>query len=398
MKQPVPVSFARQMSIRETLIAVVLVIAILASAYIPTPPVAYAEGLEPKIEAPSAIVIDAKTGDILWEKNADEKHPIASTTKIMTAIIAIENKSLGETVTAGSDVLGTDGYGFEIPVGEKMRLEDFLYALLLYSANDAAVAVADYVGGSIDVFARMMNIQAKDIGANNTNYVNPHGLPVKGHPSNYSTARDLAKIARYAMKNKTFQNIVATRKRNLSRFGTGKRTIVENRNRLLWSYPAADGVKTGYTKEAGHCLVSSARRGDVQVISVVLGAATSEALFIESASLLEYGFGCFEKKRLLSKGKVYQTVRVGYGQTIDLTAASDIDGYIRRSRDIEIKTTTQSDIKLPVKKGATLGMITVFQSGKPVATVDLVVKQTLKKPTFFQAIDYYIKAAWNAIF
>ncbi|MHB8842623.1 MAG: D-alanyl-D-alanine carboxypeptidase family protein [Candidatus Aquicultor sp.] len=398
MKRSVPVSFARETSKRELLLAIVLIIAILTSAYIPTMPVAYAEGLEPKIEAPSAIVIDAKTGDVLWEKNADEKHPIASTTKIMTAIIAIENKSLGETVTAGNDVLHTDGYGFEIPVGEKMRLEDFLYALLLYSANDAAAAIADYVGGSIDVFARMMNIQAKDIGAKNTTYVNPHGLPAKGHPSNYSTARDLAMISRYAMKNKTFQNIVASKQRNLSRFGTGKRTIVENRNRLLWTYPAADGVKTGYTKEAGHCLVASARRGDVQVISVVLDAATSEALFIESASLLEHGFGFFEKKRLLAKDTVYKTVRVGYGQTIDLTAGSDIDGFVRRSNDLEIKTTTKSDIKLPVQKGSPLGVVTVFQSGKPVATADLIANQTFKKPNFFQAIGYYIKAAWNAVF
>ncbi len=398
MRRPAPVNFVRETSKKELLPAIFLIIAILASAYIPAMPIAYAGGLEPKIEAPSAIVIDARTGDVLWEKNADEKHPIASTTKIMTAMIAIENKSLGETVTAGSDVLGTDGYGFEIPVGEKMRLEDYLYALLLYSANDAATAIADYVGGSIDVFARMMNIQAKDIGAKNTTYVNPHGLPIKGHASNFSTARDLAMIARYAMKNKIFRNIVATKQRNLSRFGTGQRTLVENRNRLLWTYPDADGVKTGYTKEAGHCLVASAKRGDVQVISVVLNAATSEALFIESASLLEYGFGFFEKKRLLSKDAVYAKAAVGYGQKIDLTAGLDVDGYVRRSNAVELKTTIDTRIKLPVRKGDTLGIITVFQSGKPVATADLVAKQTFKKPNFFQAIGCYLKAAWNAVF
>lgn len=398
MERPEPVVSVKETQARDIVIAMILVIAILATTYIPAPHAAYAQNLGPKIGAPAAIVIDARTGDVLWQKNPDKRRPIASTTKIMTAIIAIENKELSETVTASNDVLSTDGYGFEIPAGTKMSLEDYLYALLLYSANDAAVSIADYVAGSIDVFARMMNIEAKDIGAKNTKYINPHGLPVKGHTSNYSTARDLAMIARYAMKSDAFRRIVSTKRRQLHRLGGGRRTVVENRNRLLWTYPAANGVKTGYTKEAGYCLVSSAKRGDVEVIAVVLGAETSEAVFIESASLLEYGFGFFEKKRLISRNKVYKSVRVGYGENVDLVPASDIDGYIRRFHDVQIRATAKRDIKFPIKKGTNLGMVTVFQSGKPVATADLIAKQTLKKPAFFQVIGYYLKTAWNAVF
>jgi D-alanyl-D-alanine carboxypeptidase len=242
----------------------------------------------PAVSAASLLIVDAKTGALIWRKNANQPQHIASTTKIMTAIVALERCGLDETVTVRRDVVpaGKEG-GIKLLPGEKMKLRDLMYALLLYSANDAAVAIADHVAGSETAFAGMMNRKASQLRAERTHFVNPHGLDNRLH---YSTVGDLAKFAGYAMKNPEFAKIVGTKYWTLTRSNPKLPCKIENTNQLLSSYYGTFGVKTGYTKKAQNCLVSGAKRGGVSLICVVLGVKDRKNLFKESAALLDFGF------------------------------------------------------------------------------------------------------------
>lgn len=374
-------------------ISITLAIILFASTF----STAYAGDFEPEIGAPSGILIDAKTGDVLWEKNPDEKRQMASTTKITTAIVAIERKSFDDTVTVNEDVFREPVYGIKLKVGEVMTLRDLLYAIMLNSANDAAIAIADHVSGSVEEFAKLMTSEAIRIGARNTNYVNPHGL-VNGDMPHYSTARDLAKIAGYAMKNEDFAKLVSTKEWKLNRANPKSVNIVQNRDKLLWSYPGATGIKTGFTKAAGYCLVSSAKRGDVSLIAVVLGADSQDSVFIQSAALLEYGFGLYGEKRLITKGRVYKTIKTKYGHEIDLVAESTVDKVVRHSAETSETVSVSKDILLPIKKGAVLGGVAVYQSGKQVAASNLIANDNINKPTIFWLLGFYLKQFWKAIF
>ncbi|MBE0448939.1 MAG: D-alanyl-D-alanine carboxypeptidase [Actinobacteria bacterium] len=372
-----------------------ILITVLAAMYIPLQNNAYADDLSFNLSSPSAIIIEHKTGEVLWAKNPDEKKAIASTTKIMTAILAIEREELDGTVTVGEAVLSAGRYGIKLSVGEQLSLEELLYALMLNSANDAAIAIADRIGGSVGEFTKLMNEKALRIGAENTNYTNPHGLADGSH---YSTARDLALIARYAMRNKTFVKIVSTKERKLRRVDPKKPTIVVNRNKLLWDYLGVNGVKTGYTSEAGYCLVSSAKRENISLIAVILGSRSQSALFRESEALLNYGFSLYEKRKLISKGITYKTVKMRYGEKVNLVAAFDVETFVRSSIDIDMIIKSKPITKYPVKKGTVLGRVVVVQSGRTVATSDLVAEEDVKKPSLSQITRFYINQFLSNIF
>lgn len=211
--------------------------------------------------ASAEIAMELQTGTVLKESNADLKLPMASTTKIMTAIIAVEDCDLEETFTVPDEAVGVEGSSIYLKKDEEINVKDLLYGLMLRSGNDAAAALAIHHSGSIDKFVEVMNERAKKMGAKNTHFKNPSGLPDNEH---YTTARDLCKIARYAMQNKTFKEIVSTKnyKGNFRSFA--------NKNKMLYNYEGANGVKTGYTVKAGRCLVTSAERGGMDVICVVL--------------------------------------------------------------------------------------------------------------------------------
>ncbi|HEY3375315.1 MAG TPA: D-alanyl-D-alanine carboxypeptidase family protein [Candidatus Aquicultor sp.] len=350
----------------------------------------------PQLDEPSGILIDASTGEVLWEKNADQHRAIASTTKIMTAILAIESDRLEDTVTVNSDVIPATRWGIKLVPSEEIKLRTLLYALMLPSANDSAIAIADKIGGSVDNFVKMMNVKAINLGAENTYYVNPHGLPGEGHP--YSTARDLALVTRYALKNKVFAEIVMTKTMKLGRTIPKVENAVENTNKLLWQYPGMIGVKTGHTNEAGFCLVSGAQRDDVSLIGVLLGAKGPDIQFCDSARLLDYGFSLYEKQRVVSQKKVYKVFRLDYGQKIVLVPASDLDVLIRRSSTISVKVLSQPSPSLPVKKGTRLGTIVVSQNGRILANTALVAKAEVKDATFSQILGYYWSRVVSSIF
>jgi len=209
------------------------------------------------ISAKHFALIEAESGDIIYERSGSDMAPMASTTKIMTAILAIEHGRLDKSVTVPKEATGIEGSSIYLKEGERLTLEELLYALMLESANDAAIVIAIEIGGSVDSFVDMMNAKAKELGLESTHFTNPHGLDDEEH---YTTATDLARLAAYAMKNPVFEEITATKKRIIPLLDDGSRVLI-NHNKLLRLYEGTVGVKTGFTKRSGRCLVSCAERG-----------------------------------------------------------------------------------------------------------------------------------------
>ena len=233
----------------------------------------------------SAIVIEMESGDVLYEKNADEKRPIASTTKILTAITVLENTDdISREVAVPDDAVGVEGSSVYLQKGEKLRIVDLLYGLMLRSGNDCAAALAYLTSGSIADFSHLMNFTAKRAGACSSHFVNPHGLP---DPDHYSTARDMALISAYAMRNDMFVKIVSSEIYRDCPAPDGGTRVFVNKNKILGMVDGGNGIKTGYTKEAGRCLVSSAEREGRTVICVVLDCAP---MFEESRDLINEAF------------------------------------------------------------------------------------------------------------
>lgn len=233
----------------------------------------------------SAILIDADTCEVYYEKNADERLAMASTTKIVTALTALRFFDPDSEMTVPDCAVGTEGTSACLEAGERYSLEELLYALLLQSANDAAVTIAVGCCGSTEGFAQLMNREAKLLRLTNTNFTNPHGLPSEAH---YTTARELALITRSALQNELISKIVSSETAVITS-DTGKRRYFKNHNRLLSTYEGADGVKTGYTKTSGRCLVSSATRGSVRLIAVTLHSHND---WQEHTNMLDW---CFER-------------------------------------------------------------------------------------------------------
>lgn len=355
------------------------------------------------IASPSCILIDANTGKILYEKNANEVRYPASTTKIMTAILVLENCKLTDVATVSHNAI------FSIPAdyvianlreGEELTVEQLLNVLLIPSANDAAIVLAEHVSGSVSEFANLMNEKAKEIGCNNTNFVNPNGIHNKKH---VSTAYDLALIARYAMKNPTFREIVKKTKCSLPAtnkysktdriFSTTNQLLVKNtsNSKSNYYYPDAIGVKTGYTGEAGNCLVSSASKNGMEVISVVLGAGFTKSglseKFLDSITLLDYAFDNYSIKTLQKKDNIVQEVKVSGAtkETKNLKVAVKDDIKILTEADTnsdELQPEIELDkLKAPISAGSTVGKITYTFENK-VYSSDLIATDTVVASNF----------------
>ena len=275
------------------------------------------------LSAECAYLMTADSGVCLYEKNGEVRHNIASTTKIMTAITAIENGCLDDMVRVSANAAAQEGSSVYLRTGNKVLLKDLLYGMLLNSGNDAACAVAEYAGGSVEGFAKMMNRKAKEIGANNTCFINPSGLDADGH---YSTARDMALISAYALKNDIFSEIVSTK---TAQINVGEDICyLKNHNKLLWNYDGCIGVKTGYTKKTGRCLVSAAERGGITLIAVTLGAPDD---WNDHKKMLDYGFENTELILPVKKGDVLKS----YSQ-----------------RSIVLNAVVKDDIQISAKKNS----------------------------------------------
>lgn len=255
----------------------------------------FAEDICPRVSAESAIVIEASGGNVIFEKDADTRRPMASTTKIMTALVALEAGDTSREVTVPSGAVGIEGSSVYLETGDKLSLDDLVWALMLESANDAAAAIAINVAGSVDAFAELMNAKAKEIGLENTHFTNPHGLDNEEH---YTTARDLAKLAVHALSNQKFREIVSTYRHNIT-VGDETRYLL-NHNKMLRLYDGAIGVKTGYTKRSGRCLVSAAERNGVTLVAVTLNAPDD---WRDHMAMLNYGFTKYESRELIRPGE-----------------------------------------------------------------------------------------------
>lgn len=327
---------------------------------------AAARAAGPEVTADAAVLMDARTGTILWGRAPYERRPPASTTKMLTAIIALEKGRLTDVVTVSPSASWTEGSSIYLQAGEKVTLEQLLWGALLESGNDACVAIAEYLAGGEDAFAQLQNRKARAIGAWDTHFVNPHGL---SDPDHYSTAYDLASIARYALKNKKFQEIVRAREKVVGG-PTGPRSFFST-NRLLWSYSGADGVKTGTTSDAGQCLVASATREGRQLVAALLH---SDDRWSDAASLLEFGY---TESRLLQPGKAGEMVDLpvkgGLEATIPARLEKDLYLVVPRQKvgqvekALEVKT-----LKAPIEHGCKVGEVVIKLDGEVVGRTSLI--------------------------
>lgn len=249
-----------------------------------------------EVSAQAAIVMDTESGRILYEKNSEQRLRVASITKIMTAIVAIESGDLSDKVVTSKNAYRVEGSSIYLRLGEKLSLEDMLYGMMLRSGNDAAVAVAEHIGGSLEGFSFLMNQKAEELGMSQTIFNNPHGLD--DHEEHYSSARDMAVLTAYAMKNETFAEIVGTKRKTAPQEGEKWDRIWHNKNRMLTKYPYADGVKTGFTNRAKRTLVSSATKDGHRLVAVTLNASDD---WNDHIHMFEYGFNEFTKVTLAEK-------------------------------------------------------------------------------------------------
>ena len=328
------------------------------------------------VSAESAILIEAESKKILFEKNAHEKRGIASTTKIMTALVALENSDLDEIVQATTKTVGVEGSSIYLHAGEELSMEDLLYALLLESANDAAATIAYAVAGSEDAFAGMMNDKAAELGLSDSSFVNPHGLDAEGH---YSTAYDLAMITAAALQNEKFHQMVSTYRKVIENPKDQTTRLLLNHNKLLKTYEGAIGVKTGYTKRCGRCLVSAAERDGLRLIAVSLNASDD---WNDHRKMLDYGFSTYEKVNLLAEGEVRMMTNVVGGER-DKAALTNVKavGVMLPKEHSEITSITELSpfYYAPLKSGQNVGKIRYFCDGECIAEAELFSLDTVEK-------------------
>ena len=335
----------------------------------------------PKITADAAVVLDARTGSIIYGSSSYQRRPPASITKILTGIIALETGRLHDQVLVSPDAVYTEGSSIYLQPGEKITLEELIWGAMLESGNDACVAIAEYLAGNEYEFSYLQNRKAKAIGAWDTQFVNPHGLP---DPEHYSTAYDLGLMARYALRNRKFQQIVRTCEKKPDQTGMARSYI--NTNRLLWSYSGCDGVKTGTTREAGQCLVASASRRGRQLVAVVLH---SDNRWDDAARLLDYGFDHTELVKIAAAG---QPVKIkladGLEPGLDCRTASDLYIVLPAAKvpQVNTKYVTLPNLKSPVFRGEKVGEIQVWLDGNLLARTNLLAAVTMPARNWFTVL------------
>lgn len=327
------------------------------------------------ISAESAVLILADTGEVIISRAPNKRMPMASTTKIMTAISVIENFDIARTLTIPKEAEGVEGSSAYLRAGERYTVTELLYALMLSSANDAAVALAVGCGGSIEDFAEIMNDKACDLGLSDTHFSNPHGLDAKEH---YSTAYDLALIMAYAMKNETFRTVTASGSYTCSSKGNESK-VFYNHNKLLDRYQWCTGGKTGFTKLCGRCLVSSAEKDGVELICVTLNASDD---WNDHEKMFEAGFERYQRIELVSEDGILYSLPTVNGEKERVKAfAKPCDAVIERDDSRYIKTVTELErfYYADIKKGQRLGSIVFYQGEKEIARSDIIATEEVKE-------------------
>lgn len=329
------------------------------------------------VSAAAAIVVNAATGEVLYSQNETLKLPMASTTKIMTAILLLENADLEKEITTTTEMVTVEGSSMGLLPGDTVSYRTLLYGMMLPSGNDAATTVAVSLGGSLEGFSIMMNKKAAELNMDNTNFVTPSGLDSKLH---YSTVEDLANLSVYAMKNEIFREVVSTKEISVEYGNPPYRRSLYGHNKLLDNYTYATGVKTGYTSKSGRCLVSSAKKGNAELIAVTLNDSNTVSSHV---SLLDYGFSLLQEQTLelpyefskipVISGQISNAKLKVNTKTVSLSAAE--------RESLEYKINLKKFVYAPIKKNTKVGSIEFSTKNGKIAELDILIKNTVKMQT-----------------
>lgn len=337
------------------------------------------------LHAKYALLMDGSNGRILFEQNGNEKVPMASTTKMMTLIVVLENANLDDIVTVSSNAAAQPDVQLNIKADEQYRLKDLLYSLMLESHNDTAVAIAEHVGGSVEGFAQMMNDKARDLGAYDTHFVTPNGLDDEEH---YTTARDLAAIAKYCIENENFCNIIQTKSYTFHEQTSGRCFTVNNKNRFLDSYDGAIGIKTGFTGKAGYCFVGAVKRDGKCLISVVLACGwppNKNYKWNDTTRLMNYGISEFQMKTIVEKDIAFQNIKISDGiQCNQITPVTkDTVSLLLRDTDvIKYDVCVPKTIQAPVQKNQKVGSLKIYINDEEYQVISLYSNEGCEKITY----------------
>ena len=332
--------------------------------------------------AKSMIVIERDSGRVLYSHNQEEKLPMASTTKIITAIFAIEkNDDLDKSVSIPKEAVGIEGTSIGLKEGEHLTIRELLYGLMLRSGNDTAVALAIETSGSLENFVKEVNVFLREKGLNNTHLENPHGLPNDNH---YTTAEDLAMITAYALKNKTFAEIVSTKNKKISNELNSKyNRNLQNKNKLLSNMEFADGVKTGYTRKAGRCFVGSATKDDMQLICVLLNCGP---MFEDCEKLLEKGFKEFKKYKLVANGDKlgFVDVKKSNVEKVDIISSKDFSYPLKRDelKDVKLEVIKEKELVAPIKEEQQIAQVQITLENQLIFSDKIYTIKEIKANTF----------------
>jgi serine-type D-Ala-D-Ala carboxypeptidase (penicillin-binding protein 5/6) len=334
------------------------------------------------VNARAALLVDGETGQTLYADHADRRLPMASLTKLMTALLAMEHAKKDDVVRVTGPAPSVGESTINLQPGERLPMSDLLEAALIQSANDAAYALAAYVGGTVPRFVRMMNEKARELGLDHTHYVVPDGLDTPGH---YSSARDTYALARVDMRHGLFRRIV---RRTGDEIAGGR--IVHTWNDLLKTYPGTIGIKTGHTDRAGWSEIAAAERNGVTMYAVILGGPTRGRRNHDLASLLDWGFGHYGRVTVISRTRPYATARLPYSNdTVPLVAADRVKANVMLDRPLVERVVAPATLDLPVKQGDELGEIVIYDGDKVVAREPLVSPLTISKPNVVTRVRWY---------
>ena len=359
---------------------------------------------EPLTYSKNIIAIDRKTLNVLYEKKAYDVVPMASTTKIMTCILAIEKCSLNETVTISKNAASINGSTLGIKENMKISMSELLYGLMLRSGNDCAIAIAEHISGSVEEFAKLMNSKAKELKLNNTHFVTPHGLDDDNH---YTTAYELAILTDYALKNDTFKKIVSTK--NYTIFLNGLPKEISNTNELLGNLNGVYGVKTGFTFNAGRCLVTSSKRNNLDIIVVVLGANTKKIRTKDSINVINYVFDNFSYINTFDISQIAFEQYLKYFNTnynlykttdtpiLELQKKDNYDYPIKKEDILKFNTKiyTITNFSSEINKGNKIGLLTLYNNDKILYSLDITIVNQLKQNTWYYYFKYMLKNFYN---
>jgi len=366
---------------------------------LPAPSIPHVVPSAPQVSGTSHLLIDFNSGKVLAERKPNDRVEPASLTKIMTGYVVINelnngNMSMDEMVTISKKAWKMPGSKMFIEVGKKVSVRDLIKGMVIQSGNDASVALAEHIAGSEEVFAQLMNKYAANMGMTGTHYMNATGLP---HPEHYTTAHDLALLTKaliskfpeeyswYADKKFTFNGITQY-----------------NRNKLLWQDPTVDGLKTGHTESAGYCLVSSAKRDEMRLISIVLGTSSAEKRIQETQKLINYGFRFFETHPLYTANQRLNDVKVWEGtkDILGVGLAEDLSITIPRGqyKNLKIESSVEQDLVAPISTGQELGMLHISLGGEVIAEQKLVALSDVEEGSFFKKIMDQIKRLFSSLF